>query len=52
VTLFFYLSPGLLSALWVYRIRSISIEHRWAWLILGLFLEYFLLLFYIVAQVL
>ena len=50
VAIFLYLCPGVLTAFWVYQIRSISIEHRWAWIIVSLFLEYFLLLFYIAVQ--
>lgn len=46
----FLLLPGLISAVWIYRIRSISIKHKWAWMIVGLFLEYFILLFYIAGQ--
>jgi len=50
-TLMLYISPGLLSAVWIYRIRSISIQYKWAWMVVSLFLEYFVLLFYIGSQI-
>jgi len=50
-TLIFYISPGLLTAVWIYRIRSISMQYKWAWVVVGLFLEYFVLLFYIASQI-
>ncbi|VUD69052.1 hypothetical protein TDB9533_04416 [Thalassocella blandensis] len=46
----FILLPGIFTAIWVLRIRSVSITRKWAWVLVSLFTEYFILLFYFAYQ--
>ena len=50
ISIFLYMLPGIATAFWVFRIKSIEVTHKWAWVIVSFILEYYILLFYIVGH--